>query len=624
MTDFSELEKLPAISRFIERCLVDTVPSGAIPKDITIQLPDSDGAKVPALYSGFPPGLVATDEVSVRATPQDTIKYIIAGSSGASAAKVGKQLDHVLFVSTTAANADYSTIPAAITGASAGDAILLDAETFTITSNLAVSKKLYFFGIPGATKITLATAGTSTVFNTADGTKFFGIEIENTAASGANGACVATNQDIDLIQCALTKTGASSNGYGVWTFTNAVTVKLDNVRVSSTGSGTNYGVKTDSATALNMFGGEYIATDLPIYLNHTGSTIAVQGNPVFGLSSTVTMNAVGAILTDNASGLTANFGDIGLLDEVGDYDDTATEADNVAWCIALTDSIANAQILVKRRGNAIVNYTGSAPSAGEFLVTANASVGNAQLQATMHPAIFAVCTAGGAGGQVAVQLLTGSTPRYFTSTNDMFRIDTTSDSDFIATIKSFPAADTVEYNPPTSGSDDTIDVFSVNNDGKIILYNTDDSNTSALISDTNAGTDVITLTANTPGTWNIGDAIQARSLTATTAAPGGSRFYDLDLSVLASQLKLARAIIFDLFYKDTAAPAGATFGGVYRFDSGPTASDINSQTPQANAFNTKQVELELLDNIICFTCAASGVATGSMILRVRGAIHAVP
>lgn len=534
----------------------------------------------------------------------------------------GDVFEHILFVSTTAPDADYDNIPDAVSDASVDDAIWLDAETFTITSNLAVNKKLHFFGIPGATKITLATENVSTIFNTSNGTTFFGIEIENTA-EGADSACIVTNRDIDLSQCTLTKTGAATRGYGIWIFTNAITSKLDNVRISSTGATTNHGIKTDSATALTISGGEYIATNNPINLNHVGSTIVVQGDPVIGISTTVNMDASNTIVTSNASGLTANFGDIGLLDEAGDYDDTATAGDNVTWCIALTDSINNAQILVKRRGNAIVNYrvAGGAPTAGHFLVTSTAA-GEADKQETMHPAVLAVATANGAAGKVAVQLLTGTATRIFTDTNDTVRLLATSDSDFTATINGAPVGADVTYTLG-SGSGDTINVLSPAQVGKIVLHNTVGGRTpTALIDD--CAPPVITLTAGAPGDWVHGDTIQARSTTVAGALPGVPTVFLFDLDLSGFLPELVRSAAFTFSHEDN-APSAAVFSMIHEFNGSPSFGVGDVVQCSINNINALKLSvINIFDKTICFAVSASGASTSGILIRIRSIDVAVP
>jgi hypothetical protein len=193
----------------------------------------------------------------------------------------GWPFQNTLTVDSIDPNADYDNLPDAVTGASAGDAILINSETITLTSALSIDKKLFIASTaPRGTKITLATSNTSTISVTAGGagTIFFGLEIENTA-TGTNAACIATNQNCEIIDCKLTKTGGATNGYGIWIFTNAITVSFTDSEISVSGPTSGYGVKIDSGSTVRLRGGAISGNTDDIIVNHA-SAMAELIDPV--------------------------------------------------------------------------------------------------------------------------------------------------------------------------------------------------------------------------------------------------------------------------------------------------------------------------------------------------------
>src|SRR3990172_8610542 len=72
---------------------------------------------------------------------------MFTGTSGGGASG-GWPFDNVRSVSQTDANADHATFASALAAASAGDVLLLDAETFTLTANFDVNKAITIFCHP--------------------------------------------------------------------------------------------------------------------------------------------------------------------------------------------------------------------------------------------------------------------------------------------------------------------------------------------------------------------------------------------------------------------------------------------------------------------------------------------
>jgi hypothetical protein len=628
MVDLSELAKLPLITKFIEGCLIDSIPAGAVPKDVMIQLPDGDGAKVPARYTGFPPGLAAGNAVSVRATPQDPIRYLIASTSGATAPKVGKKLDHVLFVSTTAPNADYPTIAAAETAASAGDIILLDAEVFT--ESITISKALTLMALsPQETTITTAAGDTITI--TDDNVVLRSLTIDNTRASGTVACITSGNDGLIAENCIVTKTaGASTNSYGIHN-TGGSNWVLTDIDVTVNSGTLKYAYLADTAaSSVKLVRGSYTGATEDILLNHANADFELDNADIAGEISTIAAGDISGkvhdlILVKNSSGFPSDKGEIGYLDEAGEFQFTSTAQLVATWCIVEIGNSDGFNMWVRRVGDTNVKYTTAvvaAPVKGDFLVT-SASLTLAQAQTTMHPAIFAVCTANGAAGQVAVQLLTGTVTRTLTNANDTVRVFTSSDSDFTATINGAPVGAAVAYTL-VSGSGDTINVLSSSQVGKIVLHNTVGGRTpTALISDT--APPVITLTANAPGDWVNGDTIQARSTTVTGALPSFPTvfLYDLDLSGFLPEL--VRSASFTLAHADS-APGGNFFSMIHEFN-GASPSFAVGDLVSGAAAGVNAVKLSpvgIFDKKVCFAVSASGVATSGIILRIRSIDVAVP
>ncbi len=322
----------------------------------------------------------------------------------------------------------------------------------------------------------------------------------------------------------------------------------------------------------------------------------------------------------NASGATVVANDVGYIDEAGDFKTTTTASLDATWAVVVTGGANNSQVMVCTRGRLLVNYTGTAPSINHYLVTST-TAGSAQRQITMRPEIFAVCLANGAAGTVEVLLLTGSEERVFTDSNDTLRINTLSDTDFVATINGGVAADEVVYNAPTSGTEDTIDILTSAQVGKIVLHNTTRGD-SALIDSVVVGTNTITLTANAPAAWDDTDDITARSQTVTGVLSGSAREFDLDLSGFLPEL--VRSAMFILGH-DESAPAAANFAQMQEFNGSPSFSvGTIIQGVVAGLFSFILTPVNIFDKTVCFAVDASGVATSNIIIRIRSINVAVP
>lgn len=537
----------------------------------------------------------------------------------------GKRFDYVLFVSTTAPDADYPTIAAAITGASAGDIILLDAETFTenITINIAITLMALS---PQETTITTAAGDTITI--TDDNVVLRGLTIDNTRASGTI-ACIKSGNDGLIIEnCIVTKTsggGASSRGIHNTGGANWILTDVD-VTVNS---GTlKYAYLADTAaSSAKLVRGSYTGVTEDILLNHASADLELDNTDIAGEISTTAADVISGkvhdlILVKNSSGFPSDKGEVGYLDEAGEFQFTTTLQLNATWCIVEIGNSDGYNMWVRRRGDTNVNYTTAvvvAPVKGDFLVT-SASLTLAQAQTTMHPAIFAVCTANGAGGTVAVQLLTGTEFKPLTFSDDLLRPGlAVDDSVFTGTIATLPGGAVLTYNVVT-GDENGLDAASTSHLAKLRLYNSTRS-TYALISDTVVGTNTITLTANVPGDWQVGDSLTGQSQV-NTGTTGGAIFYDFEITSSAVP-ELTRALSLFLVIQDSGA--GGAQLQFHPWETYGVSKSVSEVSPAAAVASVGVVSVSLISSRFTVLWIATGVNTlTSVITRLIGVWVAVP
>ncbi|MGQ9625836.1 MAG: hypothetical protein ACUVV0_02910 [Anaerolineae bacterium] len=203
------------------------------------------------------------------------------------------------------------------------------------------------------------------------------------------------------------------------------------------------------------------------------------------------------------------------------------------------------------------------------------------------------------------------------SENDIFRVDAADDSNFVATIASL-GTNTVVYNDPTSGNENTIKTTSSAQLGKIVLHNTT-RGTSALISSVDTGTNTITLTDNVPGDWQVGDTITARSQTCTgyilTPSPVGY-FFDIDVSGTIGST--VAAIFVDFSFYDSSGSSMRSVLHPYEAHSGSKRQALESN---AGIWVRRTVLVPIISQRFCFGWTASGSNTASVILRLAGIVE---
>lgn len=258
--------KLGFFDRTIENCQVVTIPAGATPKYIIVELPYEDEPRVSAWWTGQPAGLAVNDFVDVRWSPKGRIQYKITGTSAgtpASAGGGGWPFIHILTVSTADADADHATIADAITAASTSDGILLEAESFNevVTLNKFVYLKGYDYSVSIVNRKITSSAAASLeklqVFTSAD-----------TEALEVN-----TTNGTRIRDCRFT-TSAVANSKALYIRKNA---DLFDARILGTGTGSTYGLYVDTAsTVVNVYRGEIQGPTADVYAD-TGAAVNLYG-----------------------------------------------------------------------------------------------------------------------------------------------------------------------------------------------------------------------------------------------------------------------------------------------------------------------------------------------------------
>jgi hypothetical protein len=631
-----DVTKLGQFDRTIEPCEIISIPTGAAPKAVVVELPGGDGARVYAWWTGFP-ALSAGAFVAVQRRTTGAMQYVIVGTSGASAAAAGGwSYDKIKSVS-SAAGADYASLTDALAAAVDSWEILLDAGTLTAPN----------------------VAGGEAV---ADAVAIIGLAPEKTIITRADDSSVVmtvSDTPVTLKSLTIQHTGGTGAGTSTNLATDQAALVLDNVAiVHTTGTdGNHIGLSQSAGDSLlrnckvNIFGGTIL--NYAIYLHTAGSTCVVEGGEVLAgklvtahasavielrnvrIASGVTIDSSGGgtvrgtALDDkgrdcgkvalNTSGGAVAYGDVGYVNEDGEFKTTTTANDSVAWHVVTVGGPNNSHILVKNTGNATVAYTGSAPAAGDYLVTST-SAGDAAAQTTMRPEIFAVCLAAGSGGFVEALLLCGTRFVPYTSNTRLFSCLSHSTAAFTATINGAPSATSVVYTP-VSGSEDIITPEASGQLAKMILWNTT-RGTGRLIESNNTGTNTIT-TVSTADAWANGDTLTIESQTVTTG--GSDKAIDLDLSQQSEIPLLARAIQLFVQQLDSSASAG---GGV--FAAHPhEAFNVNKQTAIAfsqpsSAINSISDSVSLINRRFDMREIASGSGTASTYLNVVGYYLATP
>jgi len=333
-----------------------------------------------------------------------------------------------------------------------------------------------------------------------------------------------------------------------------------------------------------------------------------------------------AFIALNMSGAAAVAGDVGYIDSAGEYKTTTTAYLADAWCVVVKGGNDNTDIYVARRGRVTVTLNGNC-SAGNYLYTST-TAGQAQPQTYVRPEILGVAltaNAGGAGGTCSALLLTERTLSPATSSEFIYAVDAAASSDFVSTIASLPggAPTTLTYAAVTAGSATTLVPWLALGTiaGKTVLHNTT-RGTSALIQSVVTGTSTITLTANVPAGWIVGDTITARSQTCTGTLVVGVYYYDYDISLLTGKPILAVGMMLNSYISDTGA--AACICAMHPYEAWAAAKTTQFWTQVAAQRQHNNPILGINNNRSCRAWTASGAATATLAGKLIAWMLATP
>jgi len=196
---------------------------------------------------------------------------------------------------------------------------------------------------------------------------------------------------------------------------------------------------------------------------------------------------------------------------------------------------------------------------------------------------------------------------------DIYRVNSSGLSDFVATIASVSGS-TLVYNAPSSGNAASIKPASSGQLAKLRIYNT--SNTPVdylLISSVDTGTNTITFTSAVPGTWTAGETITSRSQTNTNTL---SSSYFQDLEITSGPTGKSGLFVFCGFSDS----GGAGQSIQIHPHATHSASKNQSITTQSTSQITCTLLVQVTSNVLCVRWTASGAATALPLLRLSGTL----
>lgn len=289
----------------------------------------------------LPSALVRLVSGSVTISEKDVsdARVFLNASVGGSG---GWPLNRVLTVSLSNPGADYSSIDSALAGASNGDTLVLDSETFTISSTLAINKDITLTGngtIEG-TADPVIDIGANVVTVRGLTIKYVGTGTGTVITSDNN--CTVTIDDckIEITSNSVTVgTGIKPNN-GTWNLIN-------NTNISITGSGSKYGILNDASIGI-------------LNVNVLGCTVWGLTNDI-RVAGNATVRLVGTVITSNTMAVPGSGSIAGWY-----YWSTS----GVANFLHTSFSGTPIQIGINR----VVMPSGSSISAGIWLLDASATV----------------------------------------------------------------------------------------------------------------------------------------------------------------------------------------------------------------------------------------------------------
>jgi hypothetical protein len=292
---------------------------------------------------------------------------------------------------------------------------------------------------------------------------------------------------------------------------------------------------------------------------------------------------------------------------------STAELDGVQWGVALNsgESAATTQY-VATRGRYYVNYTGTAPTKGQFITT-SANAGLVQARTLFHPAVLGIAVENGANGKVLVQLLTQSKPyNIYAPGLNVLQLTGSSNTGWTGTINTGLGSLTTTNVPVATSTGSTNTWYHTSTDlAKVRLRNLTRGNTRLVTSGSGANVTTVASTDN----WANGDSLSITSVSL------GSAFADLDFTQQTTFPKNTRALILNLSVSETSI----TVPGIARVQ--PIVGsglDLSVVTQVYSGHSTSYFPQPLNDEIMGYSVVASGAGTCGIFVRLHGFILAVP
>lgn len=426
---------------------------------------------------------------------------------------------------------------------------------------------------------------------------------------------------------------ASGTSSGVWLIDEDLTLKTKEATLAAAvaASASGDSIKLDTDT-YSVSGSQNIDTSITIEGDGPEATVyttSVSNAPIFDITTdNITVVFRNITLKHTGGGVAAtgifsnNSGVTVVLDNaVVEISSGAGTASRGLWIESGTWILRNNAKIIVTSGTSkygIYNDAGTATitvGAGSEINGATADIYGDQAGSSLYVnnpnLINALVTWAGS--------VTGRYNRIDSPANDLYRGDSVSTSDFVATINGAPSGTSVVYNAPSSGAKNCLTPTSTSQVAKMVLHNTTRS-TDALISNNNTGTNTITLTATVPAGWQSGDTITIRSQTNTSNPAANVYFVDFELTSIINDL--ARYLDIYGFYFDTGAAGQRLTFHPYETNAG--SKQIPIDTEASSVVIGMTLRLPLISKRFCMAWKASGAATAIFGTRLLGEGVATP
>lgn len=252
----------------------------------------------------------------------------------------GWPFDNVLTVSTTNSGADYTSIGAAITAASAGDAIFLDSETFT--EAITVNKNVTIFGLGAAIN---STTDAYTVTITSPCTLLY-LNIRNGTSGALAGAVLVDGATSAVLErCSISKSsGSPTIGAAIHT-DGTIGLSLRDCTITASAGTSRYGIYNDPAfSSIFVYGGSIFGTTNSIYGTEATSLLNLYNTPTLSGSVSFTSTDTTGFYNDSSGNLLALVG-TGITSGVWLVDESATLKKKYATLAAAISAAATGDVI---------------------------------------------------------------------------------------------------------------------------------------------------------------------------------------------------------------------------------------------------------------------------------------